>query len=102
MSRGQLLKVMVISIDKATAVRMYNKVRKYWDLYLESLRAELASTQDGEEHERLTKRIGYMEETDMAVVISQSQNEIKEFEEKGLDIKPHRWRMVHEDLDTKF
>jgi len=102
MSRGQLLKAMVISIDKATAVRMYNKVRKYWDRHLESLRAELANTSDEDERERLTKRIGYMEETDMAVVISQSQNEIKEFEEKGLDIKPHRWRMVHEDLDTKF
>lgn len=102
MSRGQLLKAMVVSIDKATAVRMYNKVHKYWGQHLERLRAELANTPDQEEHERLTRRISYMEETDMAVVVSQSQNEIKEFEEKGLDIRPHRWRMVHEDLDTKF
>ena len=29
-----------------------------------------------------------MHETDMAVVVSQSQNGIKEMEEKGLDIAP--------------
>jgi type I restriction enzyme, R subunit len=102
MTRGQLLKAMVVSIDKATAVRMYDKVRYYWDRYLENLRAELTSAEDEDERERLTKRIRYMEETDMAVVISQSQNEIKEFQDKGLDIRPHRWRMTHEDLDTKF
>lgn len=102
MSRGQLLKAMVVSIDKATTVRMYDKVRKYWNLYLESLRSELATVTDEEEREHLSKRMRYMEETDMAVVISQSQNEIKEFEVKGLDIRPHRRRMVQEDLDTKF
>ncbi len=40
--------------------------------------------------------------TDMAVVISQSQNEIAEMAERGLDIKPHRKRMVEEDLEDKF
>ena len=40
--------------------------------------------------------------TDMAVVISQSQNEIEEFKLKGLDIATHRKRMVKEDLETKF
>ena len=43
-----------------------------------------------------------MEETDMAVVVSQGQNEIAEMNEKGLDIRPHRKRMVEEDLETKF
>ncbi len=38
----------------------------------------------------------------MAVVVSQSQNEIEEMRKKGLDIKPHRKRMVKEDLDEKF
>jgi len=38
----------------------------------------------------------------MAVVVSQSQNEIGEMQKKGLDIVPHRKRMVKEDLDTKF
>ena len=43
-----------------------------------------------------------MEETDMAVVVSQQQNEVDEFKKKGLDIEPHRKRMVKEDLETKF
>ena len=43
-----------------------------------------------------------MEETDMAVVISQEQGEVQKFREKGLDIVPHRRRMMTEDLDEKF
>ena len=31
----------VVSIDKATAVRMYDKVKKYWKQYLEGLRTRL-------------------------------------------------------------
>ena len=44
----------------------------------------------------------YMEETDMAVVVSPSQNEIDDLRQKGVDITPHRARMNTEDLDTKF
>ena len=43
-----------------------------------------------------------MRTTDMAVVISQSQNEIADMAERGLDIKPHRKRMVEEQLEEKF
>ena len=43
-----------------------------------------------------------MRRTDMAVVISQSQNEISEMAARGLDIKPHRKRMVEERLEDKF
>jgi type I restriction enzyme R subunit len=32
----------------------------------------------------LEARLKYFEETDMAVVVSQSQNEIEEFKKKGL------------------
>ena len=38
----------------------------------------------------------------MAVVVSQQQNEVETFKEKGLDMEPHRVRMVKEDLETKF
>src|SRR5207253_8336003 len=38
----------------------------------------------------------------MAVVVSQSQNEIEDMKKKGLDILPHRKRMVKEDLEKKF
>jgi type I restriction enzyme R subunit len=43
-----------------------------------------------------------MKETDMAVVVSQSQNEVEEFRKKGLDIATHRRRMIHEQMDEKF
>jgi type I restriction enzyme R subunit len=38
----------------------------------------------------------------MAVVVSQGQNEVEDLKKKGVDIVPHRRRMVHEDLATKF
>src|SRR6266566_9758138 len=103
MGRGQMGKAMVISIDKASAVRMYDKVQKYWRRYLDELRKEVQGYVKGEpEWELLRDKIVYMETTDMAVVVSQSQNEIDEFRQKGLDIITHRRRMLQEDLETKF
>ncbi len=101
MGRGQRGKAMVVSIDKATAVRMYDKVQQYWLKYLEDLREQLEGS-SGEERESLREKISYMEQTDMAVVVSQSQNEVEDMAKKGLDIAPHRERMVREDLETKF
>ena len=36
MGRGHMGKAMVICIDKATAVRMYDKVKIHWKAYLDS------------------------------------------------------------------
>lgn len=94
-------KAMVVSIDKATAIRMYDKVQEYWKRSLGDLRATLESC-DQAEQEDLEEKIRYMESTDMAVVVSQSQNEIEEMKKKGLDILPHRRRLAMEDMDTKF
>ena len=101
MGRGQEGKAMVVCIDKATAVRMYDKVQKYWKQYLTDLEGKLAVS-SVEESDALRDKVGYMKKTDMAVVVSQSQNEIEEMRKKGLDIKPHRKRIVKEDLDEKF
>ena len=102
MGRGYRGKAMVISIDKATAVRMYGKVEKHWKRYREGLKTALQNTVEDGERETLRAQIQYMEETDMAVVVSQSQNEIDDLRAKGVDITPHRKRMKAEDLDTKF
>ena len=51
---------------------------------------------------QLKTKIEFMKETDSAVVVSQSQNEIRDMKEKGLDILPHRERYNKEDLDTNF
>lgn len=101
MGRGQEGKAMVVCIDKATAVRMYDKVQKYWKQYLGDLESKLVVS-SVEESDALRDKIRYMKETDMAVVVSQSQNEVEEMRKKGLNIKPHRKRMVKEDLDEKF
>lgn len=41
--RGYQGKAMVISIDKATAVKMFDKVQKYWKQYIEHLKSELTT-----------------------------------------------------------
>ena len=93
---------MVVSIDKATAVKMYDQVKQQWGRYLHQLKAELSDVTSSQQRWVLEEKIRYLEETDMAVVVSQSQNEIQELKKKGVDIIPHRQRMVKEDLDTKF
>jgi type I restriction enzyme, R subunit len=100
MGRGVLAKAMVISIDKATAVRMYDKVQKHWKAALTKLEASVARTTN--DKDELEQRLNFLRGTDMAVVVSSSQNEIEEFKKKGLDIAKHRKRMVKEDLETKF
>ncbi len=99
--RGYQGKAMLVCIDKATAVRMYNKVQDYWKTYLAELKAQLAKAPK-EQQEELQHKIQVMTSTDMAVVVSQGQNEVKELADKGLDIIPHRKRMNEENLGEKF
>jgi type I restriction enzyme R subunit len=101
LGRGQGGKAMVVSIDKATAVRMYDKVQRAWQQHLADLQARLTTT-TGDVRTALEAQIAAMQATDMAVVVSSAQNEVADFQQKGLDIRPHRQRMQHEDLDTKF
>jgi len=99
--RGYQGKAMLVCIDKATAVRMYNKVQDHWKTYLAELKAQLAKAPK-EQQEELRHKIQVMTSTDMAVVVSQGQNEVKELADKGLDIIPHRKRMNEENLGEKF
>jgi type I restriction enzyme R subunit len=101
MGREQGGKGMVVCIDKLTAVKLYEKVRKYWGAYLADLKSDLPLA-DELERPTLAEKIEFMEATDMAVVVSQQQNEVDYFKEKGFDITRHRERMVKEDLETKF
>lgn len=101
MGRGVLAKAMMIAIDKATAVRMYDKVQAHWKAALVNVKREVSAA-DPSDRPDLERRLRYLEETDMAVVVSPSQNEIEEFRKKGLDIATHRRRMVQQDLEKKF
>ena len=99
--RGFQGKAMMICIDKATAIRMYDKVKKYWGEKITALQAE-CSAAESDAREEIGRCIALMKETDMAVVVSQGQNEVAEMAEKGLNIWPHRKRMVKEDMEKKF
>jgi len=99
--RGQRGKGMVVCIDKATAVKMYDKVLKYWMQKIDRLTKQVNKL-EGVERQDIEDKISYMRETDMAVVVSSSQNEVVEMKKKGADIVPHRLRIMKEDLDTKF
>jgi type I restriction enzyme R subunit len=99
--RGFDGKAMVVSIDKATAVRMHDLVREEWSVRLAELRAEHDALPELE-RAWLASRIELMETTDMAVVVSQGQNEVSDLERVGLDIRPHRARMNTEALDERF
>ena len=103
LGRGFPGKAMVVSIDKATAVRTYLKVQAAWEARLKRHEESLASgklTRD--ERDLLEQEIAFMRGTDMAVVISQSQNEVGDMAERGIDIQPIRRRMVEEDLEGRF
>jgi type I restriction enzyme R subunit len=102
LNRGYQGKAMVISIDKVTAVRTYDKVQKHWQSIIDSLIVRLEASPDPDMRKQLEKRLEYMRSTDMAVVVSQSQNEIDNFRQKSLDILPHRERIINEDLEEKF
>jgi type I restriction enzyme R subunit len=99
--RGHQGKAMVISIDKATAVKMYDRVQVTWNRRIEELRRSI-DVSDELSRDALSHKLGELKTTDMAVVVSASQNEKAELAAKGVDIVPHRTRMVNEDLDTKF
>ena len=94
-------KAMFVCLNKVTCVRMYNFVQEYWKEESNRLRKQI-KTSTQQEAQELERKLKWMEETDMAVVISQDQNEIQTFKAWGLDIKTHRRKMVKRELDKEF
>src|SRR5205807_2558842 len=103
LGRGFPGKALVVSIDKATTIRTYLKVQAAWEARLERNEGRLASAKlTVDEGDLLEQEIAFMRSTDMAVVISQSQNEVSEMAARGIDIRPIRKRVVEEDLESRF
>ena len=82
-------KAMFVCLNKVTCVRMYDLVQKYWAAEIEALKIQIKHATQQETQE-LERKLQWMQETEMAVVISQEQNEIQTFQKWGLDIKTHR------------
>ena len=91
--RGFRGKGMVISVDKFTAVKMYDKVSYYWKEEIKKLNAQITKTKDAAEKLHLKDMVDYMRKVEMAVVISEDADEEAKFAAEGLSIKPHRDRM---------
>ena len=94
-------KAMFVCLNKVTCVRMYNFVQEYWQAEIQNLKAKIKSATQQEAQE-LERKLRWMQETEMAVVISQEQNEIQTFRKWGLDIKMHREKMENRELDKEF
>lgn len=104
-------KAMLVCIDKVTCVRMYELVARYWQERIRNLEAGLPSARDEQEEIYCRRRIDWMRESQMAVVISEEQGEVDKFRKWDLDITPHR-RLIKNgfeladgkriDLETAF
>lgn len=94
-------KAMFVCVNKVTCVRMYNLAQKYWTQKIKELEAELKRATQQETQE-LQRKIDWMKETEMAVIVSQEQNEIQTFKNWGLDILPHREKMEKREMDKEF
>ncbi len=99
--RGYRGKAMFVAIDKATAVSMHDRVKMAVARLVAADEAALKTAHEAE-GASIAERLSWLRDLDMAVVVSQSQNEIDDLKKKGLDILPHRQRMQKEDLEEKF
>lgn len=94
-------KAMFVCLNKVTCVRMYNFIQEYWNEEIKALEKQL-KTATQQESQELERKLKWMQETEMAVVISQEQNEIQTFDKWGLDIKFHRSKMEKRELDKEY
>ena len=118
LGRGFVGKAMVVSIDKVTALKMHDKVKKLWAVETAKVQNELGElaylpAERGMTPEQarrdmrraeLKQRLAVLTTTDMALIVSPGQNEIAQMQAQGLDIEPHRKRMNDSQpgLDEKF
>ncbi|MBQ0014341.1 MAG: type I restriction endonuclease subunit R [Oscillospiraceae bacterium] len=105
--RGFLGKGLVVSVDKYTAVRMYDKVQYYWAIEKTAIMQERNAAKTKAERDKFTNILNYMNSVDMAVVISEDADEVEKFQKQGLDITTHRQKMNYispegKDIEDRF
>lgn len=105
--RGYLGKGMVVSVDKYTAVKMYEKVQHYWNEEKKEIVKLRNNAKTKEERSHLSNVLSYMNQVEMAVVISEEADEVEKFQKQGLDITLHR-KKINEitpdglDIEDRF
>ncbi len=100
-------KSMLVCVDKITCGRMYERIRPRWQRHLGQLRAELAHQENASmmtddldvrdtlhrSINRLRRQVAWMDETVIQIIVSEAQNEVRDFKDWNVDIVPHRQRM---------
>ena len=103
-TRWETGKSMMVCIDKVTCGRMFERIEPRWKAKLAQVKglilqkeAEWAESSDADDKERLGKLLEklrgqaqWMESTIIEIIISEAQNEVRDFQKWGLDIIPHR------------
>jgi type I restriction enzyme R subunit len=103
-TRWQTGKSMLVCIDKVTCARMFQRIEPRWKEKLARVKAlipakeaQLVATTDLDEQERLRKEVEllrgqaqWMESTIIEIIISEAQNEVRDFQKWGFDVIPHR------------
>ena len=105
--RGFLGKGMVVSVDKYTAVKMYDKVQHYWAIEKQNIMKQRNKAATEEERDQLTQILSYMNKVEMAVIISEENDEDTKFAKQGLKISDHRKKMKEitpdgRDIEDRF
>jgi type I restriction enzyme, R subunit len=103
-TRWETGKSMLVCIDKITCARMFHRIEPRWRLKLAQVQARIlqqeaalaaASGPDEREHlvislEKLRDQAQWMASTIIEIIISEAQNEVRDFQKWGFDIIPHR------------
>ena len=106
-TRWESGKSMLVCIDKITCARMLHLIVARWwakatavRARADTKRAEAQAAGDestratlNEEAQRLAVQVAWLDETIVEIIISEAQNEVKDFAKWGFDIIPHRARM---------
>ena len=92
-TRWESGKAMLVCIDKITAVRMYNLIHAFWQRRVLTAEKNVNQAKDEQEMTFRRRQLAWLQETEIAVVISEEQGEVQKFNNWDLDIKPHREKM---------
>src|SRR5665213_1694301 len=106
-TRWETGKSMLVCIDKITCARMFQRIEPRWKAKIARLQAlisgkesEIVAATDPDIRERVTAELDalrsqeqWMESTIIEIIISEAQNEVRDFKKWGFDIIPHRMVM---------
>ncbi len=92
-------KAMLVCVDKITCVRMQEIVLQKWKEKILEVEKHINTLTDEQSVMEMERKLDWMRETIMAVVVSEEQGEVDKFRKWDLDILPHR-RLIKEGFET--